>query len=83
MVSSVGSYCLGSNKRVLNQTGPDTRKLFEIQWVCFCQSKVTFKARSHGTIFLLATAMQKMDCVEVNEGVHMVQFHVCAMHWCV
>ena len=41
------------------------------------------KARSHGAIFLFATAMQKMDCVDVNEGVHMVQFHVRAMHWCV
>ena len=26
--------------------------------------------------------MQKMDCVDVNEGVHMVRFHVHAMHWC-
>ena len=31
--------------------------------------------------FLFATAMQKMDCVDVNEGVHMVQFHVCVMDW--
>ena len=43
----------------------------------------TVKARSHGAIFLLSTAMQKMDCVDVNEGVHMVRFHVHAMHWCV
>ena len=35
------------------------------------------KARSHGRIFLFATAMQKMDCTDVNEGVHMVQFHMC------
>ena len=41
------------------------------------------KARSHGAIFLFATAMQKLDRVDVNEGVHMVRFHVCAMHWCV
>ena len=41
------------------------------------------KARSHGAIFLFATAMQKMDCVDVNEGVYMVQFHVHVMHWCV
>ena len=41
------------------------------------------KARSHGAIFLFQTAMQKMDCVDVNESVHMVWFHVCAMHWCV
>ena len=40
------------------------------------------KARSHGAIFLFATAMQKMDCVDANEGVHMVQFHVRLMHWC-
>ena len=26
------------------------------------------KALSHGVIFLFATAMQKMDCVDVNEG---------------
>ena len=39
------------------------------------------KARSHGAIFLFATAMQKMDCVDVNEGVHMVRFHVRGMHW--
>ena len=44
---------------------------------------ITLKARSHGAIFLFATAIQKMDCVDVNEGVHMVQFHVCAMDWCV
>ena len=43
----------------------------------------SLKARSHGAIFLFATAMQKMDCVDVNEGVHMVRFHVPAMHWCV
>ena len=42
-----------------------------------------FKARSHDVIILFATAMQKMDCVAVNEGVHMVQFYVCVMHWCV
>ena len=41
------------------------------------------KTRSHGAIFLFATAMQKMDCVDVNEGVHIVQFHVRAMYWCV
>ena len=41
------------------------------------------KARSHGAIFLFATAMQKMDCVDANEGVHMVRFHVPAIHWCV
>ena len=33
--------------------------------------------------FLFATAMQKMDCVDVNDTVHMVRFHVCVMHWCV
>ena len=42
----------------------------------------TLKARSHGPIFLLVTAMQKMDCVDVNEGVHTVRFHVRVMHWC-
>ena len=42
-----------------------------------------FKVRSHSAIFLFATAMQKMDCVDVNEGVHMVRFHVHAMDWCV
>ena len=41
------------------------------------------KARSHGAIFLFATAMQKVDCVDANEGVHMVRFHVRAIHWCV
>ena len=30
-----------------------------------------------------AFAMRKMDYVGVNEGVHMVQFQVRAMHWCV
>ena len=36
--------------------------------------------------FLNATAiflLNAMDCVDVYEGVHMVQFHVRAMHWCV
>ena len=47
--------------------------------VCVC----ILKAHSHGAIFLFVTAMQKMDCVDVNEGVHMVQFHVRVMHWCV
>ena len=41
------------------------------------------KVRSRGAIFLFATALQKMDCVDVNKGGHMVRFHVCAMHWCV
>ena len=45
--------------------------------------KTSVKARSHGAIFLFVTAMQKMDCVDVNEGVHMVRFHVRVMHWCV
>ena len=26
--------------------------------------------------------MQKTDCVDANEGVHMVRFHVRVMHWC-
>ena len=34
-------------------------------------------------IFLFMTVMWKMDCVGVNETIHMVRFHVCAMHWCV
>ena len=29
-------------------------------------------ARSHGAIFLFVTAMQKMNCVDVNDTVHMV-----------
>ena len=41
------------------------------------------KARSHGVIFLFVTAMQIMECVDVNGSVHVVRFHVCAMHWCV
>ena len=41
------------------------------------------KARSHGAFFFCAFAMQKMDYVGVNEGVHMVWFQVRAMHWCV
>ena len=45
---------------------------------CVC----ILKARSHRAIFLFATAMQKMDCVDVNEAVHMVRFHVGAMDWC-
>ena len=41
------------------------------------------KARSHGAFFFCAFTMRKMDYVGVNEGVHMVQFQVHAMHWCV
>ena len=42
-----------------------------------------FKARSHGAFFFFATAMQKMDCVVVNDTVHTMRFDVRAMHWCV
>ena len=45
--------------------------------------RVWLKARSHGAIFFFAFAMWKMDCVGVNEGVHMVRFLMHAMHWCV
>ena len=41
------------------------------------------KARSHGAFFFCAFAMQKMDYVGVNKGVHTVRFQVRAMHWCV
>ena len=44
---------------------------------------MTLKARSHGAFFFCAFAMRKMDYVGVNEGVHMVQFQVRVMHWCV
>ena len=43
------------------------------------QCVYSLKSRSHGAIFLFATAMQKMECVDVNGGVQMVRFHV----WCV
>ena len=43
----------------------------------------TFKARAHGAFFFCAFAMQKMDCVVVNDTVHTVQFLVRVMHWCV
>ena len=38
------------------------------------------KARSHGAFFFCVFAMQKMDYVGVNEGVHMVRFQVRVMH---
>ena len=54
-----------------------------MKYILVIQYSLYFKARSHGAIFLFATVMQKMDCVDVNECVHMVQFHVHAMHNCV
>ena len=41
------------------------------------------KARPHGAFFFCAFAMQKMDYVGVNKGVHTVRLQVRAMHWCV
>ena len=58
-------------------------KVTESFHVCLIHSWLSgVKARSHSTIFVFATAMQKMDCVDVNEGVHMVGFHVLATGVC-
>ena len=67
-----------ANKRAVRMLLECILVAFYFRWV-----RKGLKARSHGAIFLFATAMQKMDCVDVNEGVHMVRFHVCAMDWCV
>ena len=76
MVQSSNFLLITSTDNVLHHN-----ILLELYGVAYLQWNL--KARSHGAIFLFATAMQKMDCVDVNEGVHMVRFHVYVMHWCV
>ena len=52
----------------------------------FDKTGLNLKARSHGAIFSECDfdfLLHAMDCVDVYEGVHMVRFHVRAMHWCV
>ena len=47
--------------------------MFNAKHICsFVGALTSLKARSHGAIYLFATVMQKMDCVDVNETVHMV-----------
>ena len=42
-----------------------------------------FKANSHGAIFLFVFPIRKMDCVDLNDTVHMVRFALHAMQGCV
>ena len=70
----------------INNTSTGIRKVVGRVYVEFMHSLpesqwVPLKARSHGAIFVNATAIRKMGCVDVNDAAHMVQLryhsHTC------